>query len=143
MSIADEIRVKQNYGPEGYKFEVLAGELKWEPFSGSEVILVKFHDVPLTAFGDRIPNVAACTDGSPFNCPVVNTDEISNHYEAAKDKYSYRCTFTVFVPWDEGGKTISFSFDSKMIHTGGRAAQEYKWPLVSRMFNLNCKDLVV
>ena len=145
MSIADEIRVNQNYGPEGYKFEVLAGELKREPMGlYGDDLLVHFYDVPLTAFANRIPAVSGTTDGSSFYCRIIDPGPVIEHYDVEKDAYSYRCEyFTVAISGAESGKTISFAFDGKMIRVGGGDSKTwvYQWPLIGKSFNLDCRDL--
>ena len=142
MSIVDEIRVKQSYGPEGYKFEVMNNELV--PYakygiSRGESIQVTLQNIPLVFFGDKIPSIEASTIAPLRKKVTIASSNVVEHYDASNDIHSYRANVEFYIPACELGKSISFYLDGKLLYIG--IPREHRWTLIGKILQLNCQEM--
>ncbi len=141
MSIVDEIRVKQSYGPEGYKFEVLPGDLTWEPMRGDvDEILVTLQNIPLVFFGGKIPVIEASTLDLVRGKVRIASSHITEHRSPA-GAYSYRANVGFYIPACNHGKSISFYLDNKLLYIG--MPREHRWVLAGNRLQLNCQEMMI
>ena len=135
--------MKQSYGPEGCKFYVLAGELRWEPMSGNkgESILVTLMNIPLASFGNVIPDIEASIIDVIRGKIRIASVHITEHHDGIKSGLSYRANVAFYISIAESGKSVSFYLDNQLLYIG--MPREHRWTLVGNMLQLNCQEMMI